>query len=112
MELKQRMTKPPSPFKFHVRWLKEVEFREIIERYWISHDVDSPMSTSIQFNNNLKRLKSLAIPWIPQNKVEQYLELIAIEESLEDLHTIFPRGYEFEDKKREYYSWNKKEDNF
>jgi hypothetical protein len=48
---------PTSPYKFNPTWIEDDSFKALVSENWIPYDVSSGTSASIQFVENLKRIK-------------------------------------------------------
>jgi hypothetical protein len=55
--------KPTIPFNFNLAWLKEEGFQLLVKNSWVPFDLSLGLSTTIQFANNLKRVKKVTTEW-------------------------------------------------
>jgi hypothetical protein len=60
--------KPLIPFKLNPEWLKGEYFLNKLKVEWNSFDTSLDESTPIQFHQNLKRVKKIAINWSFETK--------------------------------------------
>jgi hypothetical protein len=59
---------PPSPFKMNPKWLKEEDFIQKIKESWTPFDDTLNESTTIQFHQNLKKVKQDGNPMVKREK--------------------------------------------
>jgi hypothetical protein len=60
--------KPTSPFKLNLEWMKEEEFINKLKEVWVPFDGSLREYTPIQFHQNLKKSKKIAIRWAKEKK--------------------------------------------
>jgi hypothetical protein len=68
LEVVLTQEKPPSPFKLNLEWLKDEYFLNKLKYAWKPFDDSLDESTPIQFLQNLKRVKKIAINWSIEKK--------------------------------------------
>jgi len=82
-ELKGRARKPPSPFKFNPRWLKDASFCELVRSLWIPIPQDSQEFVGVLFMENLHRVKQATIIWAKDKRIQDEQELRECEERMD-----------------------------
>lgn len=70
LEIDSMLEKKPNPFKLNLDWLEENSFQDMIKDCWKPFDPSSQESPPLQFQSNLKRVKSTAISWSKEKKRE------------------------------------------
>jgi hypothetical protein len=61
LEVVPSQEKPPNPFKLNLEWLKDENLLNKIKKVWNPFDASLDESNPIQFHQNLKRVKNVAI---------------------------------------------------
>jgi hypothetical protein len=70
LEIALAQEKPANPFKLNPEWMKEEEFINKIKEVWVPYDGDLRESSPIQFHQNLKKSKKVAMQWEKDKKVK------------------------------------------
>jgi hypothetical protein len=66
--VEKEMRKPTSPFKFNSEWIKEESYTELVKTHWVPFDASSGEPTTIQFVENLKKVKKATVEWDSQKE--------------------------------------------
>ena len=61
LEVKVAQQKPPSPFKLNVTWLEDEGYIHSVKSLQIPHDANNKELLTVQFLNNLKKIKAQTI---------------------------------------------------
>jgi hypothetical protein len=85
--------KPPSPFKFNASWLSDESFRELVQSNWRPFDPSLGYPVGVHFADNLKKIKSLTIPWAKEKRQREERELQNTEEQIEAIYQEEDRGF-------------------
>ena len=62
-EIQGRSRKPPSPFKFNHKWLKEPSFCKLVQDLWIPISIGTKDLYGVLFMENISRVKQATITW-------------------------------------------------
>jgi len=85
-----------APFKFNSNWLKEDNFQKLVKSNWTPLQNSRETLTTVQFMDNLKKIKNLVIPWEKTKQKEEEKELKSIEDQLEAIYQDFEFGFSTE----------------
>jgi len=102
--------KTPSPFKFNATWLLDESFRELVHTHWKPFDPNLGTSAGVHFAENVKKIKSLTIPWAKEKRQREERELQITEEQIEAIYQEADRGFLFDTSKdtlKSMESWRK-----
>jgi hypothetical protein len=85
--------KPPSPFKFNATWLADESFRDLVQTHWRPFDPSLGTPAGVHFAGNLKKIKSLTIPWAKEKRQREERELRTTEEQIEAIYQEENEGF-------------------
>jgi hypothetical protein len=82
LELDFGPKKPAIPFKFNTTWLEDEDFQNLVKENWMAFDpaVDPP--ATVQFVENIKRIKKLTLTWASEKHTREDAELRQLKPSL------------------------------
>jgi hypothetical protein len=101
MEILGSLKKLASPFKFNPAWLLDESFQILVKENWIVFDDSLGMPTSIQFVDNIKRIKQLAIPWAKKKNAREELEIGEVEAQIVRISHSDGDGYLLREEKED-----------
>jgi hypothetical protein len=74
LEFRGRGRKPPSPFKFNAKWLKDQSYKELVKDIWTPFNLDEHRHAIVHFVENMKKIKQAMLTWAHAKKVREELE--------------------------------------
>jgi hypothetical protein len=84
LDLRGRVHRTPSPFKFFEGWLQDLEYQALVHKLWIPIGQYLDTHVVVHFLENLKRIKHETITLAHEKKLKEEQELKLIEQSLLD----------------------------
>jgi len=61
--MEKKFPRPPSPFKFNHVWLRDEDYRKLVQQIWIPINEDDGCSFMGQFTSNIANIKNVSSKW-------------------------------------------------
>ena len=108
LEFRGQRRKPPSPFKFNSRWLKDEGFQSLIKELWIPRPHNSQEHAGAHFYQNMKRINEATISWAHAKRVNDDKTLRDCELAIDKLLHSPGMGFLDDQTKDELFTLEKK----